>query len=171
MTGYQIFISEEENLSTDQHKAKFFALFNGILHEAAGCIPERLAEIHTHYREMPYEEFLTTPYWWVVRNYVVATRGHSCEKCGACASLNVHHISYKHRGEEYAHLSDLQVLCEACHERVHRAARINEIIAHPPVRCAICNDTGFRLVKVGEAEGVQRCDHKHAISYQEAEKQ
>lgn len=70
-------------------------------------------------KEMPYQEFLDTIYWEVVRKYVLWKRKYRCELCGENGELNVHHKSYDYRGEEYNHLEDLIVLCQPCHAKFH----------------------------------------------------
>jgi len=70
-------------------------------------------------QQMPYQEFLGTIYWDIIRKYVLYKRGYACELCNADGKLNVHHKTYDHRGEEYDHLEDLIVLCEICHAKHH----------------------------------------------------
>jgi hypothetical protein len=70
-------------------------------------------------KALPYQVFLRTPYWTIVRAYVMTVRGSRCEKCSWTGALNVHHMTYSHRGEEFFHLEDLKVLCEFCHMRTH----------------------------------------------------
>jgi hypothetical protein len=70
-------------------------------------------------KALPYEVFLRTPYWTIVRAYVMTMRGARCEQCSWIGALNVHHMTYSHRGEELFHLEDLKVLCEFCHMRTH----------------------------------------------------
>jgi len=40
-----------------------------------------------------------------------------CAICGVCRNLEVHHRTYQRLGRE--HPSDLIVLCDGCHQRVH----------------------------------------------------
>jgi len=70
-------------------------------------------------KALPYRDFLTTIYWQIVRNYVLYKRGYSCELCNNKDSLNVHHKTYEHHGEEHLHLEDLIVLCRMCHSKFH----------------------------------------------------
>lgn len=78
---------------------------------------------------MPYRAFLETDYWQYLRDYVVMARGCRCELCGISwgshgpgiaelryEKLELHHLTYDHRGSEWRHWKDLQVLCRKCHE-------------------------------------------------------
>lgn len=69
--------------------------------------------------EMPYHEYLETPHWQYVRNEAFKTYGRKCAHCGIDQNLHVHHKTYKHKGEEENHMSDLMVLCEECHGEIH----------------------------------------------------
>ena len=42
-------------------------------------------------------------------------------RCRATINLTVHHLSYEHLGREYSW--ELEVLCQACHDAIHRAER------------------------------------------------
>ena len=69
--------------------------------------------------QMPYKDFLKTSYWQTVRGKVIYDRGGACELCNSQDSLNVHHRTYKYRGEEYKHLDTLVLLCQPCHAKFH----------------------------------------------------
>lgn len=69
--------------------------------------------------KLPYHAFLSTQYWDIVRQYKIELAGGKCERCGSNKRLHVHHLTYKHRGEEFRHLDDLMVLCRSCHREVH----------------------------------------------------
>lgn len=75
--------------------------------------------------ELPYGDFLQTPYWYGLSAYMKALAGWRCQECGIRPipegrGLQVHHKTYAHRGFEYPdHLGDLEVLCEDCHARRH----------------------------------------------------
>jgi len=92
-----------------------------------GTIPQRFRALERHIskeakerlKEMPYEEFLGTIYWDIVRRYVLWKRKFICGLCNSDGQLNVHHKTYDHRGEEYLFLEDLIVLCQPCHAKFH----------------------------------------------------
>ena len=72
-------------------------------------------------RSMSYEQFLKTPYWLAVSEYV--KKHHPW--CALCAEpfaepLEVHHRTYIHRGFEWQHLGDLAVLCHDCHDWISK---------------------------------------------------
>lgn len=81
---------------------------------------EQRAAAVARIKAMPYQEFLETEYWMVVRNYVVKGAESKCKVCGEGGSLEVHHRSYKHHGQEHLYLADLEALCRACHEIKHK---------------------------------------------------
>lgn len=71
--------------------------------------------------QMPYIEFLKTRYWNELRILVLRERGFHCEECGGTFDkLQLHHITYEHRGLEIDHLEDVQLLCDPCHEAKHK---------------------------------------------------
>jgi 5-methylcytosine-specific restriction endonuclease McrA len=69
-------------------------------------------------REESYQEFLGGKYWKKVRR-VVLKRDKCCQACGSLNKLHVHHLSYKHHGDEMNHLEDLVTLCAVCHQTEH----------------------------------------------------
>jgi len=46
-----------------------------------------------------------------------------CAKCGSVNSLNCHHLSYAHIGNESD--DELIVLCKTCHERTHGIGKVS----------------------------------------------
>ena len=68
---------------------------------------------------LSYAAYLKTPHWRELRQRKVAAEK-ECYICGATSGLEVHHMSYKRVGAE--RLSDLCLLCGACHEAVHKLA-------------------------------------------------
>lgn len=62
-------------------------------------------------------EYLDSDWWQQRRRQALREAEHRCQGCGATDGLEVYHRTY-HRlyRETY---SDLQVLCEACHEFTH----------------------------------------------------
>lgn len=76
-------------------------------------------------KKLPYKEFLRTDYWRETRRQVLQDRGYRCEVCrktygpGTAREVDVHHMTYGHRGEEFWAQEDLAVLCKKCHEEHH----------------------------------------------------
>lgn len=67
---------------------------------------------------MNYREYLKTYRWQSKREAKLIEANFRCQKCRRRSRLQVHHLSYKRLGCEL--LSDLQVLCEGCHEKEHQ---------------------------------------------------
>jgi hypothetical protein len=85
-------------------------------------------------RALPYAAFLNTPYWLLVRGLLIRERGRwipTCENCDIRGSLDVHHLTYAHRGYELFHLEDLRLLCRVCHDIYHGPADIDA--EHPMI--------------------------------------
>lgn len=71
-------------------------------------------------KKMPYERFLETNFWAIVREYKLYKQKYTCALCPATVGLQVHHRRYDHaRGGEHLHLDDLIGLCRDCHARHH----------------------------------------------------
>lgn len=79
--------------------------------------------VNTHPAELPYAEFLESPYWLALSEWIKNLVEWTCEGCevrGYCCGLDVHHKTYEHRGFEFPdHLEDLEVLCRDCHKKRH----------------------------------------------------
>lgn len=74
-------------------------------------------------RRQEYKEYLASPYWRMVAAAVIARDGKRCTKCSDTKRLEVHHLSYAHRGSEHAHLQDLTTLCHKCHREHHKRVK------------------------------------------------
>jgi hypothetical protein len=68
-------------------------------------------------KEMPYSDYLQTSEWQEIRKRALKRAYYKCQICNSNGILHVHHRTYERRGEEL--LSDLIVLCEACHKHYH----------------------------------------------------
>jgi hypothetical protein len=66
---------------------------------------------------MPYKKYLETPEWKAKRERKLIDAGFRCQLCNESGELNVHHRTYKDRGNE--DLRDLIVLCRGCHKKFH----------------------------------------------------
>jgi hypothetical protein len=67
--------------------------------------------------ELPYDEYLKTAHWRRCREWALTYYGASCVLCGRRERLEVHHRTYTRLGQEL--ITDLIVLCGACHARHH----------------------------------------------------
>jgi hypothetical protein len=71
-------------------------------------------------KSIPFDHFLTTRYWFLVRAFALYQRQQQCEQCGAVEELEVYHTRRDRQGEELYHLEDLSVLCRSCHSSLPR---------------------------------------------------
>ena len=79
-------------------------------------------EIAKYITGMPYADFLCTPYWKTIADYVKHKYDGVCKLCGHKDNLNVHHKTYDNHGYEHRAAvieSDLIILCRDCHEKIH----------------------------------------------------
>lgn len=68
---------------------------------------------------MRYDDYLRSAHWKRLRARKFDEVGRECQRCGSCREpLHVHHINY--RGLFNVRLSDLEVLCAACHTKHHK---------------------------------------------------
>lgn len=74
-------------------------------------IPE--SELQEVRKKIRYKEFLRSPYWRVVENYVRHTRK-VCDYCRAEDGLKVYHRTLEHIGFEILFMDDLDYLCRKC---------------------------------------------------------
>jgi hypothetical protein len=65
-----------------------------------------------------YNAYLASPEWQAKRALVLKRDGFICQECFSRPASQVHHLSYKHLGDEP--LDDLLSLCRICHQRIHR---------------------------------------------------
>lgn len=68
-----------------------------------------------------YSEYLQSEHWSVLRSAKFMVAGRYCQVCKYGDLLHVHHIRYKNLYD--CTVSDLVVLCEACHNDFHNACR------------------------------------------------
>lgn len=64
-----------------------------------------------------YNEYLRSPAWRDRAALVKKRAGGICEGCGTRPAAQVHHVTYKHVGNEF--LWELRAICNNCHERIH----------------------------------------------------
>lgn len=84
--------------------------------------PVREAQKRAFYRQCPWEyseyaHYLRSSHWRRVRDRTRQRAGYACEACGSTDQLQVHHLTYERLGAE--HDSDLQLLCQTCHQEAH----------------------------------------------------
>jgi hypothetical protein len=66
-----------------------------------------------------YERYLQTYAWGERRRLVMERAGGICEGCRQEPATEVHHLTYKHVGDEF--LWELVAVCGWCHSRYHEA--------------------------------------------------
>ena len=83
-------------------------------------------EISEKLRRLVYGTFLESRYWLLVKALLLKARQNRCENCRRYMPLDVHHLTYMHRGAEIWHLGDLALLCPLCHGHRHSAGETIE---------------------------------------------
>lgn len=63
-----------------------------------------------------YREYLTSSKWKAKRGLILKRCANVCEGCGTATATEVHHVTYKHFGDEF--LFELLGLCHDCHEKI-----------------------------------------------------
>lgn len=69
-----------------------------------------------------YREYQKSAAWKELREGMLKDAQYQCTECGSGGRLHVHHLTYARMGNEQK--SDLQVLCEPCHQKKHPGKRI-----------------------------------------------
>lgn len=64
-----------------------------------------------------YTEYLESPEWKSKRRRVLKRANGLCEGCGEREPTDVHHLTYRHKGNEF--MFELVALCVACHDKIH----------------------------------------------------
>lgn len=64
-----------------------------------------------------YGAYLLSPEWKKKRALVLRRAGGICEGCGINQPSQIHHLTYKHVGNEF--LFELVAVCNFCHDRLH----------------------------------------------------
>jgi 5-methylcytosine-specific restriction endonuclease McrA len=67
-----------------------------------------------------YQRYLQSQAWSERRRKVLERAAGLCEGCRDAVADEVHHLSYRHAGDEF--LYELVALCRACHARAHAPA-------------------------------------------------
>jgi 5-methylcytosine-specific restriction endonuclease McrA len=76
-------------------------------------------------RQEEYKKHLQSPYWQEVKRMVRMRDRFTCRDCGKRKLVEVHHLTYAHRGHEKEHLDDLICLCPKCHRARHAGKQKN----------------------------------------------
>lgn len=76
-----------------------------------------------------YNKYLNSPAWKERREEVLKRDNYLCQSCLKARATQVHHLSYKHWGDEP--LFELISVCTECHERITRMDQIENLITQP----------------------------------------
>lgn len=76
-------------------------------------------KVAAYIKDMPYYDFLKTPYWKAISESVRYRAGNKCQLCNGTKGLNVHHRTYENHGNELYNMKDLICLCSDCHNKFH----------------------------------------------------
>lgn len=71
-----------------------------------------------HSKQRPkYAVYIQSKKWLRRREAFYKKYGRACAACGSKEHLHIHHMSYRHVGDERD--DELAVLCDVCHEEFH----------------------------------------------------
>ena len=98
------------------NKTESEKVYNTMLEEYNICEKDLII---SNLKQMPYNEFLSTPYWQIIAKYVKRKSKNHCIKCDSNEHLNAHHHNYDTHGNEIEHLENLTCICQSCHEKEH----------------------------------------------------
>jgi hypothetical protein len=122
-------IKPRRNSKTDKYIKKFLStknkyylkanLWDALWDELNDLRGINYNEVAKLIKELNYNEFLKTVYWYTISHKVKSNNNNMCSKCTSKINLQVHHTTYKNHGYEIRHLKDLIVLCKKCHGDEH----------------------------------------------------
>lgn len=73
-------------------------------------------------KTMPYQNYLKTEHWLNFRKGALERASYKCQVCNSGSQLQVHHRTYRRRGEELP--EDVIVLCDSCHDIFHQNGKL-----------------------------------------------
>jgi 5-methylcytosine-specific restriction endonuclease McrA len=83
------------------------------------CVNHKIIKEYLN-TKITYNDYLTTYWWYVISNKRKLMDSHKCGDCKELFDLlEVHHLTYEHRGEEVKYMDDLITLCSGCHNNRH----------------------------------------------------
>lgn len=68
-------------------------------------------------------QYIKSPAWAKTREWALTFWGNCCSVCSSSDNPEVYHRSQEHLGNE--RITDLVVLCSACHKKLHDTERRN----------------------------------------------
>ena len=79
----------------------------------------RKTNINKAKQGLNYRNYLRSEHWQQVKD-AIKLRDRCCQLCTSFLNLEVHHKTYKNKGNELENLGDLVLLCSNCHTKVHQ---------------------------------------------------
>lgn len=154
-------MKEEYLVSPRTNGANPFKIF-----EACGSVDQH--KLETILRQLTYDQFLNTAYWFGVSHTAKSRAGMRCQVCNSPNQISVHHRTYDTHGKEHCYMMDLVVLCRNCHGLFHghqEEEYVPERIKQPKTkrpRISVEVDNSESLMPNGDpivltSELVQRC--------------
>ena len=72
-------------------------------------------------KKQKYNKYLKSKKWQTIRKLKLEQENYKCAFCKCKRKkLHIHHLTYTHLYNEGKHLDDLVVLCENCHNKLHK---------------------------------------------------
>jgi hypothetical protein len=95
---------------------KIFDFYNDVYQKDSWFYGLKMEELF-NLEQIDYNDYLNSPFWYVIRYTVLYRDSHTCRLCGENAEV-VHHHDYS-RGTLYGmNLDALVSLCHSCHEQI-----------------------------------------------------
>jgi 5-methylcytosine-specific restriction endonuclease McrA len=76
-------------------------------------------------KKLPYKEYLKSEHWQQIKKEIKRVFK-TCVICNSKTNLNVHHRSYRHRGNANKEIRDLILLCSECHTLFHTYGKLKK---------------------------------------------
>lgn len=108
-------------------------------------------EIH---RFGPRPDFYRSQYWKLVQDAVLTSKAFRCCRCSGAANL-VHHVNYRHVGEDHFHPETMVAICRPCHGLVEYARKAESLISRISRRISLRN--GFLDDRYHDQDPAQVC--------------
>lgn len=108
MNPEENFIQEYFHFDLDTGAGAYEKLFSN-------AKPLDWSKVKDYILSMKYFYFLKSSYWRIISEEKKRIAKWQCS-CGCRESLQTHHLSYNHHGEEHLYMEDLRVLCNKCHQ-------------------------------------------------------
>lgn len=82
------------------------------------------------------QTYMQSPEWKALKLATLQRDNNQCVTCNSKANLQLHHIAYKKLGEELP--NHVCILCNSCHEELHKELGYDRLTNYPPKRNLIC---------------------------------